>query len=178
MARLLEQVGGFFVIKYCIVLRACSEASTFEKAGNDPLSSYSFIVKCTTPPHHLNAGFSQSSSIENAKPCGRLPYPAGRQSFVESRSVKGLSHAERWIVPECRSYIMPTASIGISHLPEPLLFRDALYLMQGISGKYVHFVLPDDGDKRIVFGNNLVSEATFNLWYLALIFLITCRKWW
>ena len=58
---------------------------------------------------------------------------------------------------------LPTASVGISHLPEPLLFRDALYLMQGISGKYVHFVSPDDGDKRMVFGNDLVSESAVNL---------------
>ena len=61
-----------------------------------------------------------------------------------------------------RSYVIPITSIGISHLPELLLFRDALYLMQGISGKYVRFVLPDDGDKRIVFETDLVSAA-FNL---------------
>jgi gamma-tubulin complex component 3 len=73
-----------------------------------------------------------------------------------------------------RSYAIPTASVGISHLPEPLLFRDALYLMQGISGKYVRFVLPDDGDKRIVFGNDLVSAAAFSLKYLTLIFAFFC----
>ena len=62
-----------------------------------------------------------------------------------------------------RSYAIPTAPIGISHLPEPLLFRDALYLMQGISGKYVRFVLQDDGDKRIVFGTDIVRAAAFSL---------------
>ena len=64
---------------------------------------------------------------------------------------------------EYQPYAITTAFIGISHLPEPLLFRDALYLMQGISGKFVRFVLQDDGDKRIVFGTDIVSAAASSL---------------
>lgn len=36
--------------------------------------------------------------------------------------------------------------LGFSHLPEPLLLRDALYLLQGISGKYVRFSFHDNAN--------------------------------
>ena len=172
MARLLDQVGNFSAIECRSGFIAYFEASPFEKAGNNPFSSNSFIIKCTTAPDHLNADFGQSTSVENAISFDirRTPCTAGRQNFVKSWSVKRLPYAERWlIIIKYRSYAIPTAFIGVSHLPEPLLFRDALYLMQGISGKYVRFVLPDNGDKRIVFGNDHVSAAAFSLWYLTLI---------
>ena len=80
MARLLEQVSGFLVIECRFGLIAYTEASAFEKAGNNPFSSYSFIIKCTTRPHHLNAVVSQPTSIENANSFGirRTPCAAGR----------------------------------------------------------------------------------------------------
>lgn len=43
---------------------------------------------------------------------------------------------------------------GRPHLPEQALLRDALYLLQGISGKYVRFVeegRDDEEDNRIIF---------------------------
>ncbi|KAF8076445.1 gamma-tubulin complex DGRIP91/SPC98 component [Lyophyllum atratum] len=43
--------------------------------------------------------------------------------------------------------------IGLTHLPEPFLLRDALYLLQGISGKFVRFSLHSDAnlDNTLVF---------------------------
>ncbi|KAG1779706.1 gamma-tubulin complex, component 3 [Suillus placidus] len=57
---------------------------------------------------------------------------------------KGNSKAE--ILREYR------ARIGRHHLPEQLLLRDTLYLLQGISGKYVHLSLSDnDAQPKLVF---------------------------
>jgi hypothetical protein len=70
MARLLEQVGSFSAIERRSGFIAYSEASTFAKARNNPFSSYSFIIKRTTAPHHRNADFGQPTSIENANSFG------------------------------------------------------------------------------------------------------------
>ncbi|KAG2118763.1 gamma-tubulin complex, component 3 [Suillus discolor] len=57
---------------------------------------------------------------------------------------KGNSKAE--ILREYR------ARTGRRHLPEHLLLRDTLYLLQGISGKYVHLSLSDNGAQpKLVF---------------------------
>ncbi|KAF8974520.1 gamma-tubulin complex, DGRIP91/SPC98 component [Flammula alnicola] len=40
---------------------------------------------------------------------------------------------------------------GISHMNESLLVRDTLYLMQGISGKYVRFATSNEDEKKLVF---------------------------
>ena len=65
MARLLDQVGSLSAIEHRSGFIGYSEASAFEKAGDNPFSSYSFIAKRTTAPHHLNADFGQPTSIEN-----------------------------------------------------------------------------------------------------------------
>ena len=50
--------------------------------------------------------------------------------------------------------------IGRSHLPEPLLLRDALYLLQGIPGKYVRFSSLDRSDpqNKLIFTDDSVSH--------------------
>ncbi|KAG1754022.1 gamma-tubulin complex, component 3 [Suillus paluster] len=61
-----------------------------------------------------------------------------------STQPKGSSKAE--ILREYR------ARTGRPHLPEHLLLRDTLYLLQGISGKYVHLSLSDKDDQpKLVF---------------------------
>ena len=70
MARLLDQVGSFSTIERRNRFIAYSEASAFEKAGNNPFSSYSFIIKRTAASHHFNADFGQPTSIENANSFG------------------------------------------------------------------------------------------------------------
>ena len=70
MARLLDKVGSFSAIERRSGFTAYSEASTFEKAGNNTFSSYSFIIKRTTAPYHLDADFGQPTSIENASSFG------------------------------------------------------------------------------------------------------------
>ena len=66
MARLLDQVGSFSAIERRSGFIAYYEASAFEEAGNNPISSYSFIVERTTAAYHHNANFDQPSSIQNS----------------------------------------------------------------------------------------------------------------
>ncbi|RDB22495.1 Spindle pole body component alp6 [Hypsizygus marmoreus] len=66
--------------------------------------------------------------------------PSPVEPSPTTRQPKGKSKAE--ILREYR------AKIGRSHLPEQPLLRDALYLLQGISGKYVHFNLNDDANSE------------------------------
>jgi gamma-tubulin complex component 3 len=48
---------------------------------------------------------------------------------------------------------------GRPHLPEHLLLRDTLYLLQGISGKYVHLSLSDKDDQpTLVFVDDSVRD--------------------
>ena len=52
---------------------------------------------------------------------------------------------------------------GISYLDETSLIRDTLYLMQGISGKYVKFSSLNEGDKRLDFPTDLVGSLRYFL---------------
>lgn len=55
---------------------------------------------------------------------------------------------------------------GTFHLNESLLIRDTLYLMQGISGKYVRFASSSQQDKRLVFPSDsvcLISQFMYDL---------------
>jgi gamma-tubulin complex component 3 len=49
---------------------------------------------------------------------------------------------------------------GHPRLPENLLLRDTLYLLQGISGKYIRFSVPDDPDPqhKLVFVDDSVCQ--------------------
>lgn len=51
---------------------------------------------------------------------------------------------------------------GRPHLPEHLLLRDTLYLLQGISGKHVTFSAPDNSDERstLVFVDDPVGSCS------------------
>lgn len=56
-----------------------------------------------------------------------------------------------------------TVHVGRSHLPEHLLLRDTLYLLQGISGKYVHLSLSDNEDQpKLIFVDDSVSDQYHN----------------
>lgn len=51
---------------------------------------------------------------------------------------------------------------GQPHLPEYLLLRDTLYLLQGISGKYIRLSVSDDDPEqnKLVFVEDSVSLIT------------------
>lgn len=49
-------------------------------------------------------------------------------------------------------------SRGYAHVSEKLLLRDALYLLQGISGKYVKISTSEEDDNRVVFIEDSVSK--------------------
>lgn len=48
-------------------------------------------------------------------------------------------------------------SRGYTHISEKLLLRDALYLLQGISGKFVKISTSEEDDNRVVFLEDSVS---------------------
>ncbi|KAF8655241.1 hypothetical protein AX16_003145 [Volvariella volvacea WC 439] len=74
----------------------------------------------------------------------KRPQPSGLvSSSPQGQKPRGLSKAE--ILHEYRS------RIGRPHIPEGFLLRDTLYLLQGISGKYVRFSLQDQEGGRLVF---------------------------
>ncbi|CCL99413.1 uncharacterized protein FIBRA_01431 [Fibroporia radiculosa] len=77
------------------------------------------------------------------RPTSNANTPA--DSSPPARLPKGKSKAD--VLREYRS------KIGRPHLPEHLILRDTLYLLQGISGKYVHFApsIDPDGNNELVF---------------------------
>ncbi|KAJ6539390.1 gamma-tubulin complex, component 3 [Mycena capillaripes] len=106
---------------------------------------------------HASILFLQSLASSSLRPATAFlptlaPPPPSRvlssPSPVEipvSRLPRGKSKADI-----LREYRLKT---GRSHLPENLLLRDTLYLLQGISGKYVRFSIQDDPDieNKLVF---------------------------
>jgi hypothetical protein len=55
-----------------------------------------------------------------------------------------------------------TPVIDRLHLPETLLLRDTLYLLQGISGKYIQFAPTEDPDQnQLVYKEDSVSFFIF-----------------
>ncbi|KAJ7047325.1 gamma-tubulin complex DGRIP91/SPC98 component [Mycena alexandri] len=106
---------------------------------------------------HASILFLQSLASSSSRPTPAFlptlaPPPPPRISPIPSpveppvsRLPRGKSKAD--ILREYRQ------KIGRPHLPEHLLLRDTLYLLQGISGKYVRFSLQDDPDveNKLVF---------------------------
>jgi gamma-tubulin complex component 3 len=66
-----------------------------------------------------------------------------------------------------RQYRLLTTSEK-SHIPELYLMRDMLYLLQGISGKYVQFASVRNFDpSQLVFRDDAVSFPCQSLWITA-----------
>lgn len=57
--------------------------------------------------------------------------------------------------------ILLNLSTGISYFSESLLVRDTLFLMQGISGKYVRFASSKDDEKTLVFSSDSVRPPSY-----------------
>ncbi|KAF9055299.1 hypothetical protein BDZ89DRAFT_1175392 [Hymenopellis radicata] len=94
------------------------------------LASSSSQSTSTTPAPSL------LPSIVPPPPQRKTPTPSPIDTPSETRQPRGITKAE--LLREYRQ------KIGRPHLPEHLLLRDTLYLLQGISGKYVRFSMPDD----------------------------------
>ncbi|KAJ6485068.1 gamma-tubulin complex, component 3, partial [Mycena vitilis] len=106
---------------------------------------------------HASIFFLQSLASSSSRPAAAFlptlaPPPPPRVSSTPSpveipvsQLPRGRSKAD--ILREYRS------RTGRPHLPENLLLRDTLYLLQGISGKYVRFSIQDDPefDNKLVF---------------------------
>ncbi|TFK55684.1 gamma-tubulin complex DGRIP91/SPC98 component [Heliocybe sulcata] len=96
-------------------------------SSSRPSSSRAFLPALVPPPP--------------TRPRTTTPTPVTPSS---AKPYKGKSKAEL-----LREYRAKTE--GYPTLPEHLLLRDTLYLLQGISGKYVQFVSDSDNGKRVVF---------------------------
>lgn len=68
----------------------------------------------------------------------------------EFRAVQGAD-----LLVKCVSH--SDACLGIPVLPEHLLLRDTLYLLQGISGKYVQFSRESEDKNSVIFVGDPVS---------------------
>ncbi|KZT24524.1 gamma-tubulin complex DGRIP91/SPC98 component [Neolentinus lepideus HHB14362 ss-1] len=98
-------------------------------SSSRPSSSRAFLPALVPPPP--------------TRPRTTTPTPVTPSSV---KSCGGKSKAEL-----LRQY---RAKSGYSTLPEHLLLRDTLYLLQGISGKYVQFASDPDKGKRVVFNED------------------------
>jgi gamma-tubulin complex component 3 len=87
-----------------------------------------------------------------------LDYPGAsrRQTYCASIDQKLVDSAQLLLSDTYRF-------LGRPHLPEHLLLRDTLYLLQGISGKYVRFSIQDDPEQenKLVFMDDSVRSSPF-----------------
>ncbi|CDO71343.1 hypothetical protein BN946_scf184908.g101 [Trametes cinnabarina] len=85
-----------------------------------------------------------------AKPSSKAATPT--EPHFAARTHKGKSKAE--VLREYR------LRLGQPHIPEHLILRDTLYLLQGISGKYVQFSVSKDAEqnKELVFTEDPVRD--------------------
>ncbi|KAJ8464042.1 hypothetical protein ONZ51_g9857 [Trametes cubensis] len=86
------------------------------------------------------------------RPSSKATTPIDSQS--PNRNQRGKSKADL-----LREYRL---RLGQPHIPEHLILRDTLYLLQGISGKYVQFSVTKDADqnKELVFTEDPMSSAS------------------
>lgn len=95
----------------------------------------------------------------------RAPHPttprARRQ--IQGREAEGVSHAKWYVCPRVYNGMAIKSHItGRPHIPEHLLLRDTLYLLQGISGKYIRLSVSDDPEQsRLIFVEDSVRSSFF-----------------
>jgi len=126
--------------------------------------------------------FALSSLNTRQPPTSQIPVfptslPLGRQLHRAPNTIplqvgeSGASNASRLKEYRLlRGVILDTPSlfwwltfiVGASHMHESLLVRDTLYLMQGISGKYVRFSSLKENEKNLVFSVDSVSQNLCN----------------
>ncbi|KAF8325167.1 gamma-tubulin complex, DGRIP91/SPC98 component [Cantharellus anzutake] len=152
LARLLEQASNSPILtrKHSVLL--------FLQALSTPVSSITSPIASYLPslaPPKING---RASPLPDPSPSARVSSPTLVIAPPKSRP-KPKTKAE--ILREWR------AQHGKPHLPEHLLLRDALYLIQGISGKYVRFShnssSSGDQESKIVFVDDpeyIVSPPT------------------
>ncbi|KAF9453076.1 gamma-tubulin complex, DGRIP91/SPC98 component, partial [Macrolepiota fuliginosa MF-IS2] len=78
-------------------------------------------------------------------------------SLIDTRPLAQLPPSKAQLLREYRK------SRGYTHISERLLLRDALYLLQGISGKYVKISASEENDNRVVFledSKNVIPAPT------------------
>ncbi|KAH7929428.1 gamma-tubulin complex, component 3 [Leucogyrophana mollusca] len=122
LSRLLDQSVLSRKHESLLFLHSLSSSSSRQNAVSSP-----FLVSLVQPTHRSSS--ATSNAMDPSSP-PKLP--------------KGKSKAE--LLREYR------AKIGRPHLSEHLLLRDTLYLLQGISGKYVQLSISDQDDQsKLVF---------------------------
>jgi gamma-tubulin complex component 3 len=95
-------------------------------------------------------------SISRASP--QSPLPRSRRPSFGPPADRSVSKSKAQILREYR------AKHGRSHIPEPVLLRDALYLLQGISGKYVKFSdAKNETEVTVIFTDDPVSYSSLVL---------------
>ncbi|EPT03667.1 hypothetical protein FOMPIDRAFT_1028525 [Fomitopsis schrenkii] len=122
-------------------------------------ASLQFLHALSLSPRMSSISPAFLPSLAPPPPPSRPPTttPTPVDSGPPAKLPRGKSKAE--LLREYRN------KIGRPHLPEHLILRDTLYLLQGISGKYVHFSASRDpnGNNELVFTDDptyVISRPT------------------
>lgn len=120
-------------------------------------ASLQFLHALSLSPRMSSISPAFLPSLAPPPPPSRPPTttPTPVDSGPPAKLPRGKSKAE--LLREYRN------KIGRPHLPEHLILRDTLYLLQGISGKYVHFSASRDpnGNNELVFTDDPVRSPPF-----------------
>ncbi|KAK0190890.1 gamma-tubulin complex, component 3 [Armillaria mellea] len=106
-------------------------------------ASILFLYSLASSPASQSSAPSLLPSLVPPPPSRPTASPVPPDPPVDTRYAKGRTKAD--ILREYRT------KTGRATIPEHLLLRDTLYLLQGISGKYVRFSLQDDEENKLVF---------------------------
>ncbi|KAG9032231.1 Microtubule-nucleating Tub4p (gamma-tubulin) complex component [Tulasnella sp. JGI-2019a] len=125
--------------------------------------------------HSLSSSASSTSTMPTSLPTIQQPAPSQNKRPKQNGvlpSAPQVTHDSRPRVGKSKAQILLEYrnKIGHPHVPEDLLVRDSLYLLQGISGKHVHLANASgdasDDQKTLVFKDTLngtIPEPTREL---------------
>ncbi|KAL4265001.1 Spindle pole body component [Pleurotus pulmonarius] len=136
LSRLLDQ--SVLTRKHAAILFLHSLASSQPSPPSQP----AFLPSLDTPPSRQSSSHAPKTPID---------VPNG------TTIAKGKGKSRAQILSEYR------AKMGRPPLPEQHLLRDALYLLQGISGKHVHFSSHEDNGTHLVHELSFVTDPKYEI---------------
>lgn len=165
LARLLEQVCTYRLIQRCILMNECS------LCYRENMRHFRFYTLWQHRPglprfrHKLYPLLSRLHLLSNQVQYQLLWFQVPLIHFQEEKlKLTYLENTDLDMVSDFLLYhkVIRWNRIGFTgraHLPELFLLRDTLYLLQGISGKYVSFMSTAEAapGEQLVFRENSVS---------------------
>ncbi|KZP17293.1 gamma-tubulin complex, component 3, partial [Athelia psychrophila] len=142
---LLSSPTGSSALKFTNLLSRLLDQPVLSKKH----ASILFLHALSSAPRPSTAApvFLPSLAPPPPRPASTLPVPSPLDRSSSTRQTGGKSQAEKLKEYRQRN--------GRPHLPENLLLRDTLYLLQGISGKYIRLSLSEDPEQsRLIFAED------------------------